>query len=130
MTSNTSDGPDEVWLLNRGVLVVRPREPYAQWADGLEDDGPRFTDWTNAYLIPEFEMVEESWEWIQDNCSLIFELELQAWHLVPEDWPEDRSWSVFQQWFDLEFIEMAWDLVDAPLSSEAPPSPDGPRLVE
>jgi len=130
MILNSPDGPDEVWFLNRGVLVVRPRELYAQWANDLNDDGPRFTGWTNAYLIPEFEMEEESWEWIQDNGSLIFELELQAWHLDPDDWSEDRSWSVFRKCFDLEFIEMAWGLVDAPLSSEAPRSPDGPPRVE
>lgn len=125
MIFDASAEGSEVWFLNRGVFVVRAREPYAEWADSLDDTGVRYADdnaWVNAYLVPEFEFEEESWEWLQENCSVIFEMELGGWHTDPDAWPRDRSWKVFREWFEVEFIQMAWDLVDAPLSSE----PGGP----
>ena len=30
-------------LLNRSAILVVPKQPYADWANSLDDDGPRFT---------------------------------------------------------------------------------------
>ena len=114
----------QIWFLNRGILVVRPQDPFVEWARSLDDGGalsPEETrDWVNAFLIPEFEFEEDTWAWIRGNCETVFELMLNDWVVVPEMWPEDRSWEVFERWFTYERIEMAWDLVDEPLSSDPP----------
>ncbi len=115
---------DEVWFLNRTVVVVRHREPFRDWARNVEEGAAEAYDsgggWADAYLIPEFDMEEEAWEWLQLEYSTIFEIELGAWYEDPEKWPEDRTWDQFRDWFDLELIETAWDLVDEPLSSTPP----------
>lgn len=114
----------EIWFINRTVLVLRTREPFDDWARGTDDGAAEAYDssggWTNSYLIPEFESEEEAWEWLEANCGMIFEMELDSWYSVPEVWPEDRSWNAFREWFDVELIETAWDLVDEPLSSDPP----------
>ena len=117
----------EVWFLNREVLVVRPREPFLDWAISTDDDGvvdPEWVrNWVTSFLLPQFETEEEALAGIREYCEVIFELLLTDWILLPELWPEDRGWEAFQRWFSFERIEIAWDLVDAPLSSD-PPLPD------
>ncbi|TVP60404.1 MAG: hypothetical protein EA351_00670 [Gemmatimonadales bacterium] len=111
------------------MVVVRACQPFEDWAKGIDEEAPTAYDssgkWSNAYLIPEFNTEEDAWEWLEANCGMLFELELDSWYTDPEAWPEDRSWNAFREWFDVELIEMAWDLVDEPLSSEPPESPRG-----
>lgn len=105
--------------------MVRPGDPFVDWvirADprkrALEPEIVRSA--SNAYLLPEFDVIQDSWDWIEANCGLIFEMELNGWYTDESLWPADRSWSAFRGWCDLEFVDLAWDLVDAPLSSDAP----------
>lgn len=118
-------GRNAVWFINRGVVVVRPREPYVAWVNSVGDDDvplklQELRAEPDAFLIPEFDTRDESLEWLEEGCGLIFEMQLDAWETDEQRWPQDRSWSVFQEWFDVEFIEIAWDLVAEPLSSAMP----------
>ena len=119
-------GGREIWFLNRDLLVVRPRAPYAEWARSVYDDEgvaePEDTlEWVTSFLLPQFEFEDDAMAWLAENCDVIFEMMLNDWLMVPELWPEDRGWEAFQRWFSFERIETAWDLVDAPLSSDPPP---------
>lgn len=120
---NEGDGGEAVWFINRAVVVLRHREPFAAWARSVhtdEDDG--YEPWSEAFLVPEFEDEEETSAWIEAHVELFFEIQLDAWVTDRDAWPRERTWEVFREWFDIEVIEMAWDLVDAPLSSR-PPEP-------
>lgn len=120
------ESTNEVWFLNRRVVVVRARQPFEEWAKGVDESAEDAYDsregWTNAYLIPDFEDEEDSWHWLEEHCDTIFEMELDSWFMDPKGWPESRGWDRFREWFEVELIELAWDLVDEPLSS-APPEP-------
>jgi hypothetical protein len=114
-----------VWTLNRGLVVLRPRDPLVEWVatvdrtgTPLDVEGIRGT--STAFLIPEYDSPDDSWEWIRENCSVFFELELADWSEDEAAWPQDRGWDVFLEWFDLELIDTTWDLVDEPLSSDLP----------
>jgi len=114
----------EVWFLNRTVVVVRHREAFRNWARNVDEGAAGAYDaeggWTEAYLIPEFEEEQDAWAWLRSEFQVIFEMQLGSWWDDPEGWPEVRSWELFQEWFDVELVGTAWDLVDGPLSS-APP---------
>lgn len=114
----------QVWFLNRDLLVVRPREPYLEWARSVSDDVPiseeDIREWADAFLLPECDTEEEALEWIAENCDTIFELMLTDWVMDPTMWPDDRSWGAFKRWFTFKRIQTTWDLVDAPLSSDPP----------
>lgn len=73
-----------------------------------------------AFLIPEFDMTEDSRTWIREHCDTFFEIQLNEWYTDPSLWPAERGWETFSAWFEVEFIDIAWDLVDAPLSSDPP----------
>lgn len=124
MSSKPAPGDRPIWFLNRGVLVVRPRQPFVDWVLTFDDDGPVDPEdaWesVNSFLVPEFDDPEQTMEWIEANIETVFEIMLNDWVMDPEHWPEDRDWEAFGEWFDLEYVDLAWDLVDEPLSSEAP----------
>src|SRR5712691_8078877 len=48
-------------MLNRGVVIVRPKQPYLDWAAGLDDSGivPDPNDEQTVYLIPSYGDDEE-----------------------------------------------------------------------
>jgi hypothetical protein len=125
--NENSNGDHErpIWTLNRGLVVLRPKQPFVDWVVKLHRrEEPPDTEWirstSSAFLIPEYELTDDSWEWIEENCSTFFALELIDWYTDEQLWPQDRSWKVFQEWFEIEFIYVVWDLVDETLSSEFP----------
>jgi len=109
-------------LLNRTVMVVRPRQPYIDWANSFEEGAPILTlDNARragmAFLIPDFEMEEETSAFIVASSQEIFQAELAAWMDEPERWPENRDFETFLDWFDVEIHSMVFDLGEDPLES-------------
>lgn len=128
MISSPSGRSSDISILNRGIVLVHARERYAKWANRVDPGRIPYEDmggWVHAYLIPEFDLAEESWEWIRENCSTIFEIELNEWHSDPDTWPEDRTWKTFRKWFEIELIDLAWDLLETPLLGRPPPISGG-----
>lgn len=117
-----------IWFINRGVLIVRPRQPFVDWVCSFDEEGPvdreDARDSVNSFLVPEFDNPEETADWVEANIETVFEIMLNDWVMDPEYWPQDRGWDAFEEWFDLEYVEVAWDLVDEPLSSD-PPEAEG-----
>ena len=71
------------------------------------------------YLIPAYEENEKYEKFLKKHCIDIFEHELGGWYTDPEMWPKDRSWKVFQEWFDYEIQTMVYDMIpDKPLEHE------------
>ena len=123
----------EIWFLNREILVVKAREPFVDWVMSVSKDVPADPEWVRSwvtsFLLPQFEDEEEALDGISEYSKVIFELLLSDWILTEDMWPEDLSWEAFQRMFSFERIEIAWDLVDGPLSSDPPePSWEGPLL--
>ena len=99
-------------MLNRGVLIVRPRQPYLDWAAGLDDSGlvPDPDDEQTIYLIPSFEDNEEAWGILEEIYAEVFERELDGWHTDETAWPQNRDFAMFKEWFDIELHSVVEDL--------------------
>lgn len=99
-------------MVNRGVLIVRPKQPYLDWAAGLDDSNlvPDAHGERTVYLIPEFESDDEAAEILADLYAEIFERELDDWYTDESVWPQDRTLAMFNQWFDIEFHSVVEDL--------------------
>jgi len=84
-------------MLNRGVLIVRPKQPYLDWAAGLDDSGllPDPSDEKTIYLIPSFESDEQAWKIVERVYSEVFENELNGWHTDETAWPQNRDFKMF-----------------------------------
>jgi hypothetical protein len=92
-------------MINRAVLVVRPREPYLDWAASLDDDAPTavesLQDCVSVYLVPEDPTGREETPPLEDFFTEIFERELEEWCTDESAWPERRDLETFELWFDV-----------------------------
>jgi len=118
--------------INRAALIVKLKKPFIDWLvyTSKEYDGPEHEmkpeevetegfDSKHVYLIPAYEENEKYEKFLKKYYVEIFEHELGGWYTDPEMWPKDRSWKVFQDWFDYEIQTMVYDMIpDKPLEHE------------
>ena len=125
MNQRNGDSGREIWFLNRNLVVVRPRQPFIDWVREVDPGDPVGADFVreqvSAFLIDQFEVPGEAEKWVEDQCDFFFRFMCNEWYTDPALWPTFEGWKKFGEWFDVEYIEMAWDLIDAPLSSDPPP---------
>lgn len=107
-------------MINRAAVVVRPAQPYIDWAVSLDDSGltPDPADEATVYLIPNYADEVEAWELLSRIYEEIFENELWSWHTEEEDWPGDRTFVMFRAWFDVELHSIVEDLCAYELVNE------------
>ena len=107
-------------MINRGVLIVRPKQPFLDWAAGLDDSGvlPNVTGEQTVYLIPEFEMPDEAQSILKKVYLEVFENELWGWHTDESAWPKKRDLKTFREWFAIELHSVVEDLCDYEIIKE------------
>ena len=104
-------------MLNRSVAILRPKQPYLDWANSVNDGGlpPQVDGEQTAYLLPSNERDHDGSLTIEQCYEGLFECELAEWHQLEEDWPADRTYAMFQQWFSVEWHSVVLDLCGDPL---------------
>jgi len=107
-------------MINRSVVILRPRQPYLDWAEGLNDGGspPTVDGEQTAYLLPLNELDHDGSQTIEQCYEGLFESELLGWHQIEEDWPVDRTYAMFQQWFSVEWHSVVEDLCADPIRDD------------
>ncbi|MDB2687205.1 hypothetical protein N9Y42_08325 [Mariniblastus sp.] len=97
--------------------MVRIKQPYIDWAMTLDDSGvlPDLIGEPSMYLLPECLNEAEAFEKLSHGYETIFEAELFAWYTEPTSWPANRSFAVFQDWFELTFVSLIHDLCEGPI---------------
>ena len=110
-------------LLNRSAIILIPKQPYADWANALDDDGPRFElseqdDHLTVFLGPEMDTVGEIHRFVDKHFDYFFEAWLEGWSTDPAQWPPRRTRRMFHEWFNVRIHTMVEDTVDAPLEVE------------
>jgi hypothetical protein len=104
-------------VLNRCAVAVYPRQPMLTWSrtywtredrEGLNID-------QSVYLIPTFNNREEAMDLLEQLYAPIFLAELDLWCHDQSQWPDPRSFELFQQWFALSFYNLVEDLGSSPL---------------
>ena len=109
-------------MVNRSVVLIRPKEPFFQWLRSLPDPCELsiedYNDDSTAYLLPEYEDDIEQTEVLEQYYDLIFEEVLGGWWTVEGDWPPTRNFATFNDWFSCEFHSLVIDLVADPLIVE------------
>lgn len=101
--------------VKRMAIRLRPKQPYIQWANALDEDGVKigidFTPEENIYLLPESdEPLHNLARLLEPYYQDIFEEELGSWHRVEADWPARRDLTTFLAWFEVEVHSMVLDL--------------------
>ncbi len=107
-------------MLNRCVVIVRPKQPYLDWAESLNDGGvtPTVEGEKTGYLLPSNEMDHDGSQTIEQCYEGLFEMELAGWHQLEEDWPANRTYTMFREWFTVEWHSLVIDLCGDPLKDD------------
>jgi hypothetical protein len=111
-------------FLYRSAITITRKQPYIDWANSHEEDGPELTaelaaDLRTIYLLPEVVRRADFAALVDEFWRMIFEQELAAWEEREESWPEPLTRETFDQWFDVELTESVFDLtLDEPLTHE------------
>ncbi len=102
--------------INRAALIVRPKQPYVDWANSVDDDGPRAilqelrTD-PSIYLVETIDLLEAVDLLIDDTWEWIFREQLNGWMRDPDLWPDRLTREMFLEWFDCGLSTMIWDML-------------------
>lgn len=100
---------------NRSVVNLYPTKIYLEWLNyirgsdvslGLNDPEQI------SFLIKDFDVNLEFNNWLQTNYQLLFEIRLTYSCIDKSLWPEDRSFGVFNKWFDIRYSNLILDLQD------------------
>lgn len=114
---------DNMYLINRAVAIIKPRQAYIDWANSLPDTEDEITleevrtDCT-AILLPEYDYVENAPVFIKKICSEIFEMELEEESLDRKHWPQNLDYNTFLEWFDIEIHSVVIDPLEDDIEKE------------
>ena len=72
-------------------------------------------DAASVYLIPEFETQEDAMAWLRNGWEHWFEILLMDWHMDEKDWPENRSWELMNEFFDIKWQSLIEDTLPLPI---------------
>jgi len=100
-------------FVNRSAVFIKAKQPFQDWANNLDSDGPRFDASEQegvVYLIQEELPPDRLDAHLRKIYKGIFEHELFAWHTVTDDWPKNRPYSKFKEWFDIQYTSEVVDL--------------------
>lgn len=101
--------------INRGLIVIKPKQPYVHWANHVDEHEPKLPlskahEDCEAYLVPVFEDDDEAQRVLKRVYKGIFENELFGWCTDEQTWPKRRGFKTFLEWFDVEFHSVVIDL--------------------
>ena len=103
-------------LVKRAAITVTPKQPYIDWANGLDEDGVKigedFEPEKSVYLIGAVTDVIpfDRDVIVRPYFKAIFEEELNSWHRREREWPSSRTYETFLAWFEVEVHSMVIDL--------------------
>lgn len=100
-------------IANRSALYVYPKSPYIEWAklyneSSIEDLRQRLKE-KHVYLI-DWTYDEDINEVLEPNYLKIFEYELDSWNVIKKEWPSNRIYKTFLEWFDVTLCHEILDL--------------------
>ncbi len=104
-----------MFIVDRIVTIIRPKQKMLEWLHKQPEVQANFslenlqTDCT-ALLIPPFESPRQAKEYIRQAYLEIFEEELISWGLPKTSWPQNRTYELFNEWFNVDFHSVVLDM--------------------
>jgi hypothetical protein len=82
-------------LINRGVVVIRARQPFVDWINQTTPDEPPVTlaevnRECLAILTPDLDNEIKTHAYLKRLKPQLFEMELSGWNTEEQTWPEKR----------------------------------------
>jgi hypothetical protein len=108
-------------ISNRSAIVLYPKRPFNEWAE-LHNESPREElekrkNENHVYLI-DWKYDEDMTEVLKPYYKIIFEYELSSWNSYEHEWPKNRTYERFLEWFDVRFYDDLFDLEEGKITKE------------
>ena len=88
--------------LDYSGLVLIPRKIYYEWSRYVIPEMNYLNEQeAEFFLLPQFNSVEKTEEFCKLFFDLFFQYKLKRWSEDPAFWPVNRTYEMFQQWFDV-----------------------------
>ena len=112
-------------VVNRTAVSVIGADPYIAWTrrtDADADKGAltvrRAKPYGAAFLLPELELEEDVQDWVEENATFIFEVQLAAWTDDESAWPPTRDLATFREWLRVDIHSVVIDVPDDDIEGE------------
>ena len=100
-------------ITNRSAIIVLPRKPFVEWAKLYNESPPEDLEQRleekHVYLI-KWTFEEEIVDVLESYYIRIFERELFSWNTYKNEWPQNRVYETFIEWFDVSLCDEIVDL--------------------
>jgi hypothetical protein len=97
--------------VHRSAVIVKKQQPFLDWL--LRYDKEMIIDEMvlegDVYLLPDFETTDEMEKWMEKNFDSLFSDQLNGWYTDKAMWPQNRTFTMFKEWFSYSLHTMIWD---------------------
>ena len=109
--------------INRSAITIKPKQSFVDWVNSTGDDNFTLTDLRKDNLVflapaPGYKTREGVLKYLKQVFEQIFIWELYGWCTDDSIWPQDRTWKMFRDWFEIEINSEVFDLVDKGIVKE------------
>lgn len=117
LKARTVGEDSEPKLIDREILIVRPKQPFLDW---IKENVPAYDanepSEPGIFLIREAEDDEEMEEIIKEKFLAIFIQMLIEWTADDSKLPQELTYEMFMDWFEVDIYPTAYDLEAYPVS--------------
>ncbi len=100
-------------ISNRSTVIIIPKCPFKEWAtvhnEISDEDLEQRLKEIHAYLI-EWSSGEKQDNILKPYYRKIFEYELMSWNSIISEWPLNRNYELFLDWFEFKLADYLFDL--------------------
>lgn len=112
-----------MYVINRSSAIVIPKQPFVDWANSLEEGENKYSieDFSadqTVILLPEIDSDEHADVIVKDLYKNIFEAELSGWTTDENEWPRNRKYEMFLEWFGVEYHSIVLDPFEDDIEKE------------
>jgi hypothetical protein len=111
----------QLTTVNRSLLILKAKEPFREWVASLPGKHKitirDINSGCKAYLIPEFEDDHQKDVILETMYSDIFVEKLFQWCIDDVKWPKNRTFTLFNRWFEPEFYPVVEDTAGSDIVS-------------
>jgi len=102
--------------IDRMAIILKPKSPLIDWCKNLNSENTHIEDElkeVSIYLIDD--MIDDPEKWLKKKFDVFFKMELEEWSLNKKEWPQKRTYTMFQQWFRVEISDAVYDMEKKPV---------------
>jgi len=107
-------------VINRSVVVIKPQEPYYNWITELPGAIGVAKEMMEATVLLISDMLYPSGieGYMRQIFDQIFTIQLESLETDVKEWPQNRNYEMFLQWFKVEVHPLVLDALEETIQKE------------